>query len=372
MEPPTTYTAGMNPERASMLQSIAAGGRDEWLESGVDEKPRTGPLVSGANTAGVAVRQFSLVQDEYDADAQMVWKRDSRSNEADKRNGWLCCRGASDLLQEPPINCDTSYLHGLLHYRTLRLFWEPAPKLKNSTPLQSHICHISDSGLVMNDLVRRYSKVPVLDLSLSSGAASLGSNGVIEKTVRGVLLEHVWHTMSPMSKQNMANQLAKLVKQMRNIRQETQTNGGKMRLGSVFSGDYSLLLDRHSHTTYWTIRSRPSQRQFVAFLLSSFPYSVPSAVAESIASQFKREAPLVFCHGEVSPRNIVVQNNLIVRILGWDCAGWYPEWWDYVKFFEARTSTQNQDWYEYSKYIFETKFNDELAAFQAVVRCQVP
>ncbi|PHH74264.1 hypothetical protein CDD82_5027 [Ophiocordyceps australis] len=367
MEPPTTYTAGMNPERASMLRSIAAGGRDEWLESVADETPKTGPVVSGANT------ELSLVHGapRYEPDAQTVGKRERRANKVDgaEEKGALCCRGASDLLQEPPVNCDTSYLHGLLHNRTLRLLCEPVPKSKFSTP---YVCHISDSGLVMNDLVRKHSKVPVLNLSFSSGAVAVGANGVIEKTVHGVLLEDIWHTMSPMSKQNMANQIAKLVKQIRNISQQVQTGHSKVRLGSVFAGDYSLLLDRHAHTTYWTIRSRPSQRQFVAFLLSSFPYSVPSAVTASIASQFKREARLVFCHGEVSPRNIVVQNNLIVHILGWDCAGWYPDWWEYVKFFEARTGTQNQDWYEYSKYIFETKFDDELAAFQAVVRCQVP
>ncbi|KZZ87923.1 hypothetical protein AAL_08254 [Moelleriella libera RCEF 2490] len=59
-------------------------------------------------------------------------------------------------------------------------------------------------------------------------------------------------------------------------------------------------------------------------------------------------------------------------VLGWDCAGWYPEWWDYVKFFEARTSDVNLDWYDYATQIFDKDFPTELAAFQGIVRCQTP
>ncbi|UKZ78424.1 hypothetical protein TrVFT333_006164 [Trichoderma virens FT-333] len=57
-------------------------------------------------------------------------------------------------------------------------------------------------------------------------------------------------------------------------------------------------------------------------------------------------------------------------ILGWDSGGWYPEWWEYVKFFEARTAPENQDWYDYARDIFVETFPNELVAYQGIARCQ--
>lgn len=41
----------------------------------------------------------------------------------------------------------------------------------------------------------------------------------------------------------------------------------------------------------------------------------------------------MFTHGDLSPRNIIVLNDKIVGIVDWEEAGWFPEYWEYVKFF---------------------------------------
>lgn len=150
--------------------------------------------------------------------------------------------------------------------------------------------------------------------------------------------------------------------------------GSVPQLGSVGSGQYSLLLDKHQNSTYWAIRETPTHETFVAFLISSFEPSVPKAVAAALAHQLanRAPAPAILSHGEICPRNIIVDNNRLLHVTGWDCAGWYPEWWDYVKFFEARTSDKNSDWYEYAGEIFAEEFPNELAAYQGIVRCQMP
>jgi aminoglycoside phosphotransferase (APT) family kinase protein len=40
---------------------------------------------------------------------------------------------------------------------------------------------------------------------------------------------------------------------------------------------------------------------------------------------------IVLTHGDISPRNILVQGSKVVAILNWEMSGHYPEYWDYVK-----------------------------------------
>lgn len=38
-----------------------------------------------------------------------------------------------------------------------------------------------------------------------------------------------------------------------------------------------------------------------------------------------------FTHGDMGPHNILVENGRISAVLDWELAGWYPEYWEYVK-----------------------------------------
>lgn len=44
-----------------------------------------------------------------------------------------------------------------------------------------------------------------------------------------------------------------------------------------------------------------------------------------------RHEQIIFTHGDLVPRNIMVRNGGIVSILDWEMAGFYPEYWEYVK-----------------------------------------
>ncbi|KAG6013243.1 hypothetical protein E4U43_007422 [Claviceps pusilla] len=160
----------------------------------------------------------------------------------------------------------------------------------------------------------------------------------------------------------MARQLRKFVKKMQATHREQMMPW----LGSAHSGSFCLLLDRHLSSTYWAVRPKPSHETFVAFLTSSFHPTVPKPVTATLAYELGLEAPAVFSHGDLCPRNIIVQGGQLVYVTGWDCAGWYPEWWEYVKFFEARTSDKNFDWYDYANEIFDKEFHAELAAYQGI------
>lgn len=54
-------------------------------------------------------------------------------------------------------------------------------------------------------------------------------------------------------------------------------------------------------------------------------------VVQMIRAMPHSPGPYVFTHGEVAPDNILVQGCKLVAILDWNQAGYYPEYWEYVK-----------------------------------------
>ncbi|KAK7402969.1 hypothetical protein QQX98_011279 [Neonectria punicea] len=188
----------------------------------------------------------------------------------------------------------------------------------------------------------------------------------IRRCVTGELLEDVWAGLPSHEKYQYAHQLRKIVDSMRSYA------GGGSKRGSVQSGHHVLFLDKHANHTYYAVRHNAAPKQFIGFLVSTFHSSVPARVTQSLATIFGTKGKQVLSHAALCPKNIIVNEGNIAWIMGWDCAGYYPNWWEYVKFFEARTGKENQDWYNYAGVIFSKEYPNQLAAYQGLARCQQP
>jgi aminoglycoside phosphotransferase (APT) family kinase protein len=79
----------------------------------------------------------------------------------------------------------------------------------------------------------------------------------------------------------------------------------------------------------------------------------------------------VFTHGDLAPRNIIVKDGKIAALLDWEVSGWYPEYWEYVKFFRAGTSDVRDMW-RYAEDIFPERYDDELVEYAALSKWQCP
>lgn len=245
-----------------------------------------------------------------------------------------------NCIPAPPPNPHTIYLESLLqpHYFLLTL----RSRLGDGSQVVStQYRSITQAGLLLGEAIQDQLDLPILRLPAPAHAI-----GRLEQTVEGELLEGIWYNLTPEAKYAYARQLRHILNTMRLGMAQTPNaatpQAKRNLLGSAFSGTYSLILDQHVQNTYWAVRGRPTCDQFVAFLTSSFVSSVPPDVATALACHFRSDCAIRFTHGELSPRNIVVQNSKIVCILGWDSGGWYPEWWEYVKFFEARTGLETK------------------------------
>ena len=259
-----------------------------------------------------------------------------------------------------------SRLHDLVRPRPFHLTLEHRDAATGVMQQRTYTREITDAGLVLNKAI--FSKINGLCLPLPSFESlyrrDSASPSPVSLTTRGQLLEDIWADLSGPQKHRYVHQLAKVVLGMR----VTITKKNERLPGSVNTRLHALLLDKRHHGTFSSVQQKPKVPAFIAFLKTTCRRDISNALVTSLGAQLSRRNVLYLSHGELSPRNIVVCGDQIVGILRWDASGIYPEWWDYVKFFEAPTSPQNQDWYDYAPGIFFQTYPEELAAYQGLLR----
>lgn len=72
---------------------------------------------------------------------------------------------------------------------------------------------------------------------------------------------------------------------------------------------------------------------------------------------------IVFTHGNLRPNNIIVKNGRLAAIIKWESAGWYPDYWEFVKAFYCECFTN--DWGSHllgvlTPYYYEQMMYDKL------------
>lgn len=113
-----------------------------------------------------------------------------------------------------------------------------------------------------------------------------------------------------------------------------------------------------------------TEADFNEFLLSTLIDNTPSAIVNALRGRLRENHRIVFTHGDLSQRNILVRNGKIVALVDWEYAGWYPEYWEYVKFLSR--FCRHHDWRSYAEDMFPVKYGDELVDYIALNHWQRP
>lgn len=167
----------------------------------------------------------------------------------------------------------------------------------------------------------------------------------------------LWTELSDETKQDICRQLRDILTTMRSAKPTTNV------IGSVSGGDVQ---DCRRIMSY-SCSPCPDEQTFNEFILD-LKDSAPTAIRRAFHSQLRTDHRIVFTHGDINLHNIMVQDGKITGIIDWEFAGWYPEHWEYVKFFERPTT--HKDWYQYADRIFPQAYDQELVLYQAVNRWQ--
>ncbi|KAF2136064.1 uncharacterized protein K452DRAFT_238185, partial [Aplosporella prunicola CBS 121167] len=176
--------------------------------------------------------------------------------------------------------------------------------------------------------------------------------------IDGDNLEDVWPTMSPAQKKDIANQLGQILSSMRCRQSET---------GMIGSCNGGVVRDCRQLDVY-TGGPFPDETSFNKFILDLFN-ATPTDIRNALAHHLRSDHRIVFTHGDLTQHNIIVKDNQIRALLDWEFAGWYPEYWEYVKFLDRHA--KHRDWKDYAQYIFPEQYHEELIVYQALRRWQL-
>lgn len=176
--------------------------------------------------------------------------------------------------------------------------------------------------------------------------------------IEGQTLESVWPTMSTQEKRDICLQLRQMLDKMREAEWPATTigscDGGPVRDGRLYSvksgGPFTNQEDLNN---------------FILDIWEQTPQPMRDALIEHQRSTNYR---IVFAHGDLHQNNILVKDGKITGLIDWEQAGWYPEYWDYVKF--CTTSATHKDWLDYTKDVFSQTYEQELLFTLALSRFQ--
>ncbi|KAM0724062.1 hypothetical protein Q7P37_000242 [Cladosporium fusiforme] len=176
--------------------------------------------------------------------------------------------------------------------------------------------------------------------------------------VEGECLEEAWLSMDSEQKRSVAEQIGRIVTTMRqapSYQRSIGAFGGPARdcrqISDYYGGPFA------------------NEVEFNTFVLDLLR-GTPSLIRSTLVEALNVNSQIVFTHGDLTPRNIIVKGDRVEALLDWEYAGWYPEYWEYVKFFDRPTDCK--DWKEYAEIMFGTQYPKQLLTFQALARWQKP
>ncbi|KIJ59287.1 hypothetical protein HYDPIDRAFT_118718 [Hydnomerulius pinastri MD-312] len=73
--------------------------------------------------------------------------------------------------------------------------------------------------------------------------------------------------------------------------------------------------------------------------------------------------PIVFTHGDLMPWNIMVHNGHISGIIDWECAGWFPDYYEYT--YMVKIDVPDSWWNKLVKSMPSYRFERELQGYRA-------
>ncbi len=185
-------------------------------------------------------------------------------------------------------------------------------------------------------LVKQHTSVPVPIIIFSNYEPDKGNIGM--SFVPGFTLKSIWDGLDERNRERVCREIWTMIAQWRQILRPPHLAHLYQCLadGSPAITD-PLLQDledppRFLHTDE-AVRVRIHQRYLRYY---------GERYADTLLSMLPRSNVSVFAHGDIAPRNIMVdESGHITGIIDWELAGWYPDYWEYANIMKP---SQDKDW----------------------------
>ncbi|KAH9926398.1 kinase-like domain-containing protein [Fomitopsis serialis] len=113
----------------------------------------------------------------------------------------------------------------------------------------------------------------------------------------------------------------------------------------------------------------PTQHEFHDFLYKQVPRRFHEDLRKKAAASHSKPHRIVLTHGDLHPNNILIHNGRLSGVIDWECAGWFPEYWEYADAVEKRPNYRA--WCDVFRRIFP-QYEEERAVEEAIRRVANP
>ncbi|PGH02012.1 hypothetical protein AJ79_07750 [Helicocarpus griseus UAMH5409] len=185
-------------------------------------------------------------------------------------------------------------------------------------------------------LVANQSAVPVPEVIYAQFS---GGNGSIGMTIiPGFSLQEHWESLDDETKKSLCHQTWELIAKLRQIPQ-------KPALKHLFqcAADGSPALDPLLEDFEQPARPLESDLQLRSRIYERYIRFGGTLYKDQLLDMLPHSSSSVFTHGDIAPRNIMVDENYqITGLLDWEYSGWYPDYWEYAQI--MRPACRTGDW----------------------------
>ena len=217
--------------------------------------------------------------------------------------------------------------------------------------------------------VRKHTSIPVPRLRYYWEDGDLGT--LITDYVEGEPLQRVWQRLSDAQRSAVMHRLRGFVDELRAIPQPRPPAGSNLPpsgwiaspLGSSFS-DFMMTTEEGLFGPFKT------EKEFYDWHVSTFDrfgsrHPPTAERIKKIRENMPNDHPIVFTHGDINRRNILVKvhgdgdNDVeITALLDWEQAGWRPIYWEGSKWIFADGNTPL--WTEYGRNVIGSSYTAEI------------
>ena len=151
-----------------------------------------------------------------------------------------------------------------------------------------------------------------------------GYQYMLMRRVRGVNLQRVWKTLSVEQRDRIISQLHSFVKELRTLAPPPCVPPGA--ICSLYNQPLSDARIRSPPCGPF-----PSEKLFNDLLVQEASRFFWHTELEEIRAEMRDDHQIVFTHGDLTPRNIIVDGDRVTGLIDWEDSGWFPEHWEVVK-----------------------------------------
>ncbi|GAW24519.1 hypothetical protein ANO14919_141060 [Xylariales sp. No.14919] len=173
--------------------------------------------------------------------------------------------------------------------------------------------------------VRNNTSIPVPEVYNAYKDDESGHTRIIMEFIDGVELEEAWDAYSVTEKESVITQLRGYMEELRQIKGTfIGAVDGSWCDDHFFDGDCG---------GYGPFKDEDDFNAGIVKALKQGKSPVPTHISMTCEMflEVMKGHEIVFTHNDFAPRNILVQGSKVVAVVGWELAGYYPDYWEYCK-----------------------------------------